>query len=820
MPIDRAEAAAEAARQRALQLAREAQERARQAAARRAAEAAKAAQQAQKVATARKSLPKDEMSKGRGGALRRAATKKLAALGLDPRQDPVTDAAKLAAIKNPADRAQAFEKLIGENKDPGYRAQLIGQSKAALEDIAAQVVNKKSGASTSDRQRALESLSRATEQLDATSQQALAGTFAGTMKNQNVGDDSNEFGTLMKNAVKDGSGASFGVRLASALQSSDKTTAANDLSKFVGQGIGDLRKQFDDDSKNVEQLHQQLGEELGSWKLEGRDQTTALKQFDAEHHLNDAQAKLEKDGALLASTLNGSALAESDPALKSGAAATQPVFGGRAGSVGVPKYGNESDLRAASSDALTEIPALANTKAGSEAIAKALMAQGAGQQAFVQQAQTDAQSAPNPAKALTNLRTAVTQSMGTKLLESAKAGTFDETSSDLLKGLQKNAKLFGVNAKELQGLTDTLKQFKPGMATDALESVSKDAARKIASLNAPGPIGQAFKGLTVIYGAVGAIDGWKNFNTEDVQQKLATLSQTLNVGQTGAQLVTGTLTRFAASSADASGAGTAATAAAEETGLGAAKLLGAGIGALGTVVSGWQAVDAFEQGKTAQGVGDSISALGGAVATAGLFLDGTVAGVEVGVVLNVVGGVLAAAGGLVSLFGGSDDPFSGQEKDLGDILQKLGVNKDVADQLKDFNSDGQSFGAWVSAVAGKLDVSTGDFVRSMNDWSPQQVKDFLDAARLQHDTDSNNDHRLENASAVLGKQSAQNLEDPSYAPAAGRFGMYDPRAQQELDDQRKAQAAERETVDKKSGAVTYDPALVDAAVAWVRRGRQ
>ena len=82
----------------------------------------------------------------------------------------------------------------------------------------------------------------------------------------------------------------------------------------------------------------------------------------------------------------------------------------------------------------------------------------------------------------------------------------------------------------------------------------------------------------------------------------------------------------------------------------------------------------------------------------------------------VVGGVLAAAGGLVSLFGGSDNPFSGQEKDLGGILQTLGVKKDVADQLKDFNSDGQSFGTWVSAVAGKLDMSTGDFVRSMNDW--------------------------------------------------------------------------------------------------------
>jgi hypothetical protein len=852
MPIDSAAAAAaaEAARERALEAAREAQKKAQAEAAARAAEAAKAAQAA-KVSNVRTKLKRDEMSTGSGMALRRGAISKLGAKGLDPAQppdatakgvkvkdlqnarppDPVKDAAKLASISDPAQRAQAFEKLVTQNKDAIYRSQLIDQSKSSLQDLATQVVNKSSKASTDDRQQALNSLARATEQLDPASQQALAGTFAGAMKNQNVGDDSNEFGTLMKNSVKAGSGASLGVRLASALQSSDKTTAANDLSKFVGQGISDVRKQFDDDNKKLLQLHQELGQEVASWKLSGKDQTAALKQFDADHHLNDAQAKVEKDANALAMTLNGSAIAESDPALKAGAGDTQTVMAGRAGAITSDKFSNEKDLLSAAHDALGEIPALANTRAGSEAIANALAAQGQGQQTFLEQATADAKNAPSP-KVIGDLRTAITQSMGSKLLESAKAGNFEETSSDLLNGLKKNAKLYGVNSEQLDELTGALKKFQPGMTDAALEAATKDTAAKIGNLNAPGPVGQAFKGLGVIFGAVGAVKGWASFDSEDVQTKLSTISQTLGVGQQGANLVTATLSRFAANSAEeavtsgaagsAAGATEAATAAAEEAaGLGAAKLLGAGIGALGAVVSGWQAVDAFEAGNTAQGVGDSMEAVGGIVATAGLFLDGTVAGAPVGVVLNVVGGLIAGAGALVGIFGGGGNPFQGQEKDLDGILQKMGVNKDVADKLNDFNSDGQNFGTWVSAVAGKLHMSTGDFVRSMNDWSPQQVSNFLDAARLQHDTDSNNDNRLKNASAVLGKQNAQNLEDSTYTPyGGGRFAVYNADAAKKADAQKQAQAAEREKVDKQTGVITYDPALVDAAAAWVRNGRQ
>jgi hypothetical protein len=326
----------------------------------------------------------------------------------------------------------------------------------------------------------------------------------------------------------------------------------------------------------------------------------------------------------------------------------------------------------------------------------------------------------------------------------------------------------------------------------------------------------ALKGLGVAFGAVGAIKGWSNFSSEDVAQKLATINQTLQVGQQGANLVTNTLSRFAANTSTGT---EGADAAAEAAGIGASKLLGAGLGALGSVVSGFQAYDAFKNGNVTQGVGDTMSAVGGAVATAGLFLDGTIAGAPAGVVLNVVGGVVAGAGALVSLFGGSSNPFSGQEKDLDGELKALGVKQSVADQLKSFNSDGQNFGTWVSTVAGQMKMSTGDFVRSMNGWSSQQVADFLDAARLQHDTDSNNSNRLNNASAVLGSSNAKGLEDAQPVYYGGRFAMPNPKAQQDYQNQKATQAAERERVNKQTGQITYDQNLVDAAVAWLQAGR-
>ncbi|MFT3838177.1 MAG: hypothetical protein QM723_14440 [Myxococcaceae bacterium] len=843
-------AAAAEARQRAIEEARAraeaearkraAEEAARQKAAEAAARAHQQQAQAQKAKQPTKTFKTDDLSTGKGGALRRAAANKLSAQGLDPAQpanttgqtlkakdllagkkvdvsDPTKDAASLAKISDPGQRADAFEKLVAKNKDnASYQQQLMTQSKASLEDIARKAVDKDSGASQASRQQAIDSLAKATEEMKPTEQKQLADTFAGTMKNQNVGDDSNEFGTLMKNSVKDGSGASFGVRVASSLQSSNKTTAANDLSKFVGQGINDLKSDFEDAQKKVDDLHTRLAQELPTWKLEGKDQTTALKQFNEDNHLDDATKDLEAKGALLASTLDGAHIASTDPALTKGAAEKQAIFGGRAGSYSAPKYSNESDLVGAANGALGDVGKLADTKAGAEKITDAVEKSGEGEETFLDGLAEKTEKGEDGVKVLNKLRSAVVQSLGSKLLGSAADGSFDAEKSKLLSGLNANRALFGASEEQMKGFTDSLNEFKPGMTAEELDAATKNTASKISELGeGGGAVAQSLKGLGVVFGAIGAVKDWSNFSQQDVQEKLATISSTLTVGNEGANLITSTFSRFAANSAE----GEAGAQAAETVGLTAGKLLGAGIGALGTVVSGWQAFDAFKDGKITEGVGDTMTAVGGAVATAGLFLDGTIAGAPAGVVLNVVGGVLAAGGAIVSLFGSKDNPFEGQEDDLDHVFKALGVKDSVAEQLKDFNSDGQNFGTWTSTVAKQMGMSTGDFVRSMNNWSDQQVTDFLDAARLQHDTDSNNGNRLDNASAVLGETNAKGLEDPTPIYYGGRGAVYNPNAARAQQAQKDSQAALRETVDEKTGEITYKQSLVDATVQWLRAGR-
>ncbi len=830
-----AEAAAEA-RQRAIEAARraaeEAAKRAAEEAARRQAAqaAAKAQQQAQAKAKA-KTFGKDDMSTGKGGALRRAAAARLDAKGLDPArpteataktvkasrlqqqalkdstasQAAQRDAKKLAQAKDPATRAKQLDQLVTANQDPAYQKALLASAKPQLEELSRQVTDKNSGFSVAKRQAAVDSLAKATEKLAPDAQQQLAGTFAGAMKNQNVGDDSNEFGTLLKNGVKDGSGASFGVRLASALQSSGKTTAANDASKFVGQGISDVRQDFEEAHQKVDELHAKLGSELQSWKLTGQDQTRALKTFDKENHLNDATQDLEAKGQLLASTLDGASIAVGDPALKAGAAARQPMtrFGAAA-----PRFGNESDLVSGAKDTLKDLPDVADTKAGAAALSGAVSASGEGKETFLDHLSEVTEKGEQADAFVNRVRSSVVQAVGTHLLESARAGTFSEESSKVLQGLSSNRALFGASAKQMDGLTEALGQFKPGMTGEELQAATQATGKKIAALGeGEGAVAQSLKGLSVVFGTIGAVKDWQHFSEADVQEKIATVSTTLSVGKEGANLVTSTLSRFAGDSAGE---------AAETAGLTAGKLLGAGIGALGSVVSGWQAVDAFKAGDVQAGVGDSLTAIGGAVATAGLFFDGTIAGAPAGVVLNVVGGVVAAAGVAVSLFSSPPNPFEGQEQDLGRILQGLGVQQRVANQLKDFNSDGQNFGTWVSAVAKKLGQPTGDLVRSMNGWSDQQVTDFLDAARLQHDTDSNNSNRLKNAAAVLGTSSATALEDARPVFTRG----YSPQLAKQAEQQRAAQAALREQVNEKTGAITYDDALVESAAQWVRTGHR
>ncbi|MBS2028462.1 MAG: hypothetical protein JST54_11200 [Deltaproteobacteria bacterium] len=720
------------------------------------------------------------------------------------------DAARLGSIQNPAQRAQMLQSMVTHATDPVYRKALVTQAGPQITQLAGQIVNKDSGCSTADRQSALNALTATTEKLAPDAQTALASTFAGAMKDQNVGDDSNEFGTMVANSIKAGSGASFGVQLASALQASGKTTAANDTSKFVSQGIGQVKSDFDAAQQKVEDLKGKMGQELATWQLQGKDQTTAVREFDQRNGYSQAVSDLEAKANLLSSAIPGADLAANDPALTSGAAAKTTTAAGRFGVMPEARFSNEGDLLSTAKGAMQDLPKLADTNAGSKLFADAVEAQGEGQQTFLDDAAKDAGKGGQADKFLNSLRSATVSAVGQRLLSSAQSGDFEAESSKLLAGLNANRALFGASEESMQKLTASFGAFKPGMTPTELDSASSELAKQIKGVaGGDGAVSQSLKGLGVLFGAVGAVDNWSHFDSLSVKDKIGTVASTLGLGKQGADMVTNTLTRF---TADAASAGTdGAEVAAETAGLTAGKLLGAGLGAIGSVVSGWSAVDDFSSGQIQKGVGDSMSALGGAVATAGLVLDATGVGAEAGVVLNVVGGVISAAGAVVSLFSSPPDPFKGQEGDLKAELQAIGVKSDLADQLNSFNSDGQNtFGAWISQVAKSAGVPTGTFVRNMNSWSSDQVAQFLDAGRLQQGTDSNNDNRLENASAVLGTSYAQQLEDP-HGTFMGRGG-YAPPSQAKID----AQKALQRTTDSKTGEYVYNSQLVEKTRAWLQ----
>jgi hypothetical protein len=702
------------------------------------------------------------------------------------------DATALAHIKEPSARAKELERFVQRNPDVGYQKALLEAAKPALEELTMQVVNKNSGFSAGSRQAALESLSRTTEMLGQNNQKLLAKTVASTMGNNTIGDDAGDFGSMLKQGVKNGAGASFGVRLASELESTKKSVTANDVSKFVSQGINDVRKDFESSSEKVGELHLRLAQETASWKLSATDQGIAFKEFDKNNHLTDATKTLESQGKLLASTLSGAAIASRDPALQSGGRIINQ------GGFQIRPNADQAELISAAKEALQKTPQLANTKEGASAISSAIIQSGKGEISFLDAARDVIKEGKDGAKGVLKLRSAVLQATGVTLLKAAAGNTFDSEKNALLAGLNKNAKLFGTNEANLKALTHTLSQFKPGMSETELKKLSGAAKGNISKLGeSKSPLAQSFKGLALVFGTVGAVKDWKNFSDARVQKKIETIANTLSVAKEGADFATSTLSRFAGDAATGS----------EVARVAAVKLLGIGAGALGAVVSGWNAFGAFKDGKIREGAADTMVALGSALAVTGAALDAGIISAPAGLALNVIGGVLVGAGTLMGLFKSEKDPFEEQQNDLGKILEKLGVNHEVAERLKDLDSDGQTLGTWVNSVASKLNISSIDLVRSMNNWSPQQVTDFIDAARLQRDSDENNDNRRNNAGRVLGTENASALEDPS----AFQMKTY-------VAD-RKKQEGLRQTVNQKTGVVTYNDALVQKAADWVKNSK-
>jgi hypothetical protein len=123
------------------------------------------------------------------------------------------------------------------------------------------------------------------------------------------------------------------------------------------------------------------------------------------------------------------------------------------------------------------------------------------------------------------------------------------------------------------------------------------------------------------------------------------------------------------------------------------------------------------------------------------------------------GALLSGAAVVVGLFSKPDDPWAADQDKIEDALKGWGVNDDLAGTLSEVNDDGQSFGPYIQSAAKAAGVPTLTLLHRMNGWSDDQVNQFLDVARLSHDTDGGNDNRQTNAGMVVGGDLAQQLEN-------------------------------------------------------------
>lgn len=673
----------------------------------------------------------------------------------DPGQAAKADAQKLSAAKDPQSRAKLLQSYLKDGKDPAYQKALINDAKPQIQELSKQIWDKHSGFSKDERLHALDTLTRTTEGLRPDAQKALAAQVAQTLPNRTIGDDSDQFGGLIKQSIKDGAGASFSVRLASALQSSGKTEAANDTAKFVNQGISDVKKDFDSASKEMDQKNGLLAPAASYGKdLSPKDAAKLAIETKKRIGYDDAQKKLEDASAKMASVLNGADLAARDPAMNVCTVKND--------------NGEEQQLGVTARNAMSAIPKLGASKAGSQAIADAVAGEGEGKETFLSHVTEYGGQATG---FINGVRSAVISSVGARAMFAAQNDNFTRASKPLFNGLNKLGPMFGASEAQMQRFTQTLSAFRGGLGADKVKAISNTLNEEIKGIagNPKTPVAQSLKALGTSFGIASAYEGFKNFGDKNLNDKVALITSAIGTGKESAAMLASATTKFLGQySSTLATAGKATEGALASVG----KALNPALQLVSAVTSAVSAYNEFKNGQVVAGVGDSITALGSGIAGVTEAIPGVdLLGQGVGDALSVVGQGIKLVGGL---FSSPPDPFKGTKDGIKQGFKDLGFSDDTASQLSELHGDKkQTFASYLSQVAKQAGVKPEALTYSMRSWSSDQVRRFLDVARLSFDTDSGNDNRFNNAASVIGDGLAGRLEDgqKTYLQRSGKDGQ-------------------------------------------------
>jgi hypothetical protein len=675
-------------------------------------------------------------------------------LAVSPEDAGKVDAQRLAQTKDPATRAQMMSTYLKDGQDPSYQKAFLDAAKPQIQEMSKQIWDDKSGVSTDQRQKALDSLTQLSEKLGPDAQKQLADQFAQTLPNKGLGSDSNNLGGMLQKSIEDGKGVSFGANLIHSLQASGKTDAANDAAKYVNNGITTVKKQFDAAQKEMDTANAKLNP-ANSFKNATTPAEAAKIVNDTKNKIgyDDTKSKYEDASAKLASTLNGADKLANDPTLNVCTVKND--------------NGNEQKVGESARSVFNDLPKLGQSQAGSKAISDAVESEGDDKKTWLQNVSEYGEQAKG---FMDNVRASVIESVGAKALSMAKNGDLNG-SRNLFKGVSKLGNVFGASDEQMARFSTTLSALRQRQGPERLKAITSELGKQADEIGGDpkGKTAQALKGLGTVFGVANAYSGIKDFGKQDLQEKVNTVTSTIGTSKEVAEYLTGATSKFVGSFAPA------IKDAAEVGGKALEKLgtaLDPALQLVGAVSSAVDTYNDFKNGDVVAGVGDSLTTAGQLISGLTEAIPGVdLLGQGVGDALSVVGQGIKVIG---SLFSSPPDPWAGTKDGIKQGFLDSGFSDDTASQLSELHGkNSNTFASYFEQVAKQTGQKPSDLLNSMKSWSSDQVRNFLDGARLSFDTDDGNDNRYNNAKSVIGQSLADKLEngDKSYLQTTGKDGQ-------------------------------------------------
>jgi hypothetical protein len=521
--------------------------------------------------------------------------------------------------------------------------------------------------------------------------------------------------------MQKGEGFEQAAELVHALRSAGKTAQAEQLESLATGRLHELRTQFGDANDKVQKANTDLARLVAGFgpMLTDEQKLKAIDAFKARHK-EDYDA-WEASGAKLGNALDF-------------VAEDSNVAGG--------------PLSKEASEVYKLLPDIGDTKGGGEAFVHALEKQKEGEETFLDRVPELMKEGKEGKELTERISNVMVKNIGRQALKLTSSNQVKEA-QELLEGLTKNARMFGVDKKEMEEVVESLKDVAKG-EKGALEALTHKIS--LTKPDMPGFSGrgsQAIRGLALILCIPGTVENWRK---GDLASYVRASADTLNLGLDGGVLaldVMGKSAEFAKFLKFAKGAS-------------------GGLNAVGAVLDGISAAKAFARGDYGEGIASSASAAGGAIlATAALT---AAAGVQVVPAAGQVIGAVLVVGGMVGGWIVNERRAAKAEKAMEDDAQKFleatGVDPKRADELSDLRRDnGRNVRPFLQQLAADLGMTPQALWQHILTLPPGKLDDIVDMAKdLPYDKEGKVPKTAGNDGSFMPQRTAERVGQPKLGP--------------------------------------------------------